>query len=217
MGTPLCGTFTPSPPGLRCIHFPGDLAFSEPPSLSHLLHLLTGRLQHLIGPNALGCRHQILLIFALADLLIDVLQERLHSCDLREGGVWQEEQLSSTPCTSHPTNSNHSLLTGWPVSATLSHTFNKRDPQEFLEGNSRTPSSNSQGTGPARPPTMSFKAWRACASGVLLSTACSSSGYLVMRWWGLMSKSPSICLPERLCFSHHCQGRWAGGQQSAPP
>lgn len=32
-----------------------------------------------------------------------------------------------------------------------------------------------------------------------------------------MSRSPSICLPERLCFSHHCQQRRAGGQESEGP
>lgn len=61
---------------------------------------------------------------------------------------------------------------------------------------------------------MAFRASRARGSGLLLSTACSSSGYLVMRWWGLMSKSPSVCLPERLCFSHHC-GEGRGAQACA--
>lgn len=37
-----------------------------------------------------------------------------------------------------------------------------------------------------------------------------------------MSKSPSVCLPERLCFSHHCRGRGraqesAGSLLPAPP
>lgn len=90
--------------------FLGTLFFPKPPSLSHLVHLLAGWLQHLVGPNALGCSHQALLLFTLADLLIDVSQERLHSCNLGEGGVWKE-QLGSTPCTSHPINDNHSILT----------------------------------------------------------------------------------------------------------
>jgi hypothetical protein len=71
-----------------------------------------------------------------------------------------------------------------------------------------------RGPGPGRAPTMAFRASWALDSGLLLSTAWSSSGYLVMRWWGLISRSPSICLPARLCFSHHCRGRWAGVQES---
>lgn len=84
-----------------------------------------------------------------------------------------------------------------------------------MDISSHAPAPNSQGYWSTRPPTMACRASWARASGLLLSTAWSSSGYLVMRWWGLMSKSPRVCLPERLCFSHHCQGRWAGGQGSA--
>lgn len=36
-----------------------------------------------------------------------------------------------------------------------------------------------------------------------------------MRWWGLMSRSPKDCLPERLCFSHHCGQRRAWTQVTA--
>lgn len=56
--------------------YPWDLLFLGPfPLPSHLLHLITGWLQHFVGPDALGCSRQALLLFALADLPVDVSQE----------------------------------------------------------------------------------------------------------------------------------------------
>lgn len=79
------------------------LAFSESPSLrlAHLLHLLAGWLQHLVGPDALGCSHQALLLFVLAHLLVNVSEERLHCGDLGKmggkGGVRGSGQISASP------------------------------------------------------------------------------------------------------------------------
>lgn len=122
------------------------------------------------------------------------------------------------PCMSHPVNDNHSIRTQAGQSVPHCHVYARR---ETLKSSWRAVPTHQpptpKDTGPARPPTMAFRASRVRASGLLLSTACRSRGYLVMRWWGLMSKSPSICLPERLCFSHHCQGRWAGVSRLQAP
>lgn len=100
-----------------------------------------------------------------------------------------------------PTNASHST-------ALHCHRHTKKETQSLTH----------QSPSPPGAPTMAFRASWARASGLLLSTAWSSSGYLVMRWWGLMSKSQSICLPERLCFSHHCrEGGWGSGVCSLLP
>lgn len=57
LGTPVWWPPASSLPSLCFIRLPGDFAFNEPRSLSHLLYLLAGWLQHLVGPNALGCGH----------------------------------------------------------------------------------------------------------------------------------------------------------------